>query len=50
MFDLEKCHRNVDGNYLAQTREGPPVTLIFTQGREPWPLVGYTGESNGKNR
>ena len=23
------------------TRDGRPVTLITTQGREPWPLVGY---------
>ena len=26
-----------------QTRDGRPVTLITTQGREPWPLVGYIG-------
>ena len=26
-----------------QTRDGRPVTLITTQGREPWPLVGYVG-------
>lgn len=25
----------------VQTRDGRPVTLIFTNGREPWPLVGY---------
>ena len=24
-----------------QTRDGRPVTLITTAGREPWPLAGY---------
>ena len=41
MFDLSECKRDADGNYLAQTCDGRPVTLITTKGREPWPLVGY---------
>ena len=41
MFDLSKCPRDVDGNYLAQTRDGRPVKLITTRGREPWTNVGY---------
>ena len=27
-----------------QTRDGRPVTLITTQGRAPWPLVGYISD------
>ena len=27
----------------CMTRDGRPVALITTQGREPWPLVGYIG-------
>lgn len=44
MFDLSKCKRDADGNYIAQTRDGRPVTLITTRGRKPWPYVGYVGE------
>ncbi len=29
-----------------QTRDGSPVTLITTKGREPWPLVGYIGDAS----
>ena len=46
MFDISKCPKDKDGNLLAQTRDGRPVTLIATNGREPWPLMGYVaGES-----
>ena len=30
-----------------QTRDGRNVTLITTNGRDPWPLVGYTGDDYG---
>ena len=36
MFDLSKCKLDKDGNYLAQTREGRPVTFAKINGR----LVG----------
>ena len=45
MFDINKCHKDKDGNRRAQTLEGNPVTLIFTNGREPWPLGGYEGDT-----
>ena len=42
MFDLRKCPRDKDGNYLAQTRDGHSVTLMPTMvQREPLPWVGY---------
>ena len=46
MFDINKCPKDKDGNLLAQTRDGRSVTLIATEGREPWPLVGYTGDDS----
>ena len=45
MFDINKCPKDKDGNLLAQTFEGNPVTLIFTNGREPWLLGGYEGNT-----
>ena len=41
MFDINKCPKDKDGNMLAQTRDGRPVTLITTTGRGSHPLVGY---------
>ena len=46
MFDISKCPRDKDGNYLSQTVDGTHVVLITTQGREPWPLVGYVADSS----
>ena len=46
MFDINKCPKDKDGNLLAQTQDGRPVTIISTKGREPWPLVGYTGNNS----
>ena len=50
MFDISKCPKDKDGNRRAQTRDGRPVTLITTQGREPWPVVGYIGGCNSLSK
>lgn len=39
MFDISKCPRDKDGNYLAQTRDGRLVTFALINGR----LVGCIG-------
>lgn len=36
----------IDLNKPLRTRRGDDVTLICTDGRMPWPLVGYIGEDN----
>ena len=41
MFDISKCPKDKDGNLLARTVDGQPVTLVSVKGREPWALVGY---------
>lgn len=46
MFDLSKCPRDKNGSYLAQTRDGKPVTLICAAGRGMWPLIGYIGDAS----
>ena len=45
MFDINKCRKDDDGNLLAQTRDGRPVTIIATWGRGRCPVLGYVGES-----
>lgn len=45
MFDITKCPKDENGNLLAQTRDGRPVTIITMMGRTPWPLVGYIDDS-----
>jgi hypothetical protein len=37
---------NIDFSKPLQTTDGDPVTILSTNGREPFPIVGYIGASN----
>jgi hypothetical protein len=46
-FDLNKCPKNEQGHWLAQTRDGRKVRIVCADARSSHPIVGVVGAPNG---
>jgi hypothetical protein len=49
-FDLNKCQKNEQGHWLAQTRDGRKVVIVCANAPGSLALVGFHGEVNTLDR
>lgn len=49
MAEFEEVQTMIDFDKRVQTKSGEPVEIITTEGREPWPIIGYRRDSDSDN-